>query len=318
LQLCQYSFLVHKILLHLHFKVNLDISMHNTDPRKKFGKPGKNEHPQAFPGIEEEMQTKPEYGRESYEGSGRLAGKVALITGGDSGIGRAVAVAFAKEGADVVISHLPEETVDAEVTIAAIEACGTKALGVAGDLLDEDYCRDLVVQTHEEFGMIDILVNNAALQRYFNDIDDITAQDFEEIYLVNVVAPFILSQVAANYMHPGSSIINTVSIQAYEPSSLLLPYAASKGALVALTKGMAEELIDKGIRVNAVAPGPVWSPLNTHGSPPEKLKKFGEKSFFGRPAQPVELASVYVLLASEEASYITGEIYGVAGRQGVA
>ncbi len=292
--------------------------MHNTDPSKKFGKPGKKEHPQEFPGIEEEMNTKPEYGLHMYEGSGRLAGKAALITGGDSGIGRAVAVAFAKEGADVLISYLPEEEVDAKVTLDAIEACGQKAVGAPGDLLDEEYCKELVVQTCEEFGTIDILVNNAALQKYYNDLQEITSSDFEEMHFVNVIAPFILAQTATNYMHPGGCIINTVSIQAYEPSSLLLPYAATKGALVALTKGMAEELIEKGIRVNAVAPGPVWSPLNTHGSPPEKLKKFGEKSFFGRPAQPIELAPVYVLLASDEASYITGEIYGVAGRQGVA
>lgn len=292
--------------------------MHNTDPRKKFGKPGKNEQPQDFPGIEEEMNTKPNYDQDHPEGAGRLEGRAALITGGDSGIGRAVAVAFAKEGADVLISYLPEEEVDAQVTIDAVEKYGRRAVGIPGDLLDEEYCRELVVQTCEEFGTIDILVNNAALQKYYKNLQEITIEDFEEIHLVNVVAPFILSQAAATYMHPGSSIINTVSIQAYEPSSLLLPYAATKGALVALTKAMAEELIDRGIRVNAVAPGPVWSPLNTHGSPPEKLKKFGEKSFFGRPAQPVELAPVYVLLASDEASYITGEIYGVAGRQGVA
>lgn len=289
-----------------------------TDPKEKFSKPGKDEKPQSYPGLEEEMVTKPEYGRETYVGSGRLAGKTALITGGDSGIGRAVAVAFAKEGADVAISYLPQEEADAQETVRAIEESGRKAVALPGDLTDEGYCRDLIDQAAERLGSLDILVNNAAVQKYFKKLDEISAQDFEEIHRVNVVAPFLLSKYAAGVMKAGGSIINTVSIQAYEPSSLLLPYASSKGALVALTKGMAEELLEQGIRVNAVAPGPIWSPLNTHGSPPEKLKKFGEKSSFGRPGQPIELAPVYVLLASDEASYITGEIYGVTGGQGIA
>ncbi len=187
-----------------------------------------------------------------------------------------------------------------------------------GDLADESYCESLVERTIADLDKLDILVNNAALQKYFKSIDEITGDDFAEIYRVNVIAPFLLCKAAVSKMQPGSSIINTVSIQAYEPSFLLLPYAASKGALVALTKGLAEELISKGIRVNAVAPGPIWSPLNTHGSPPEKLKKFGENSSFGRPGQPIELAPVYVLLASDQASYITGEIYGVTGGTGIA
>lgn len=288
------------------------------DPRTKFPKPGKEEVPQKYPGIEEEMVTKPDYGAESYQGSGKLAGKVALITGGDSGIGRAVAVAFAKEGADVVIGFLPEEQTDAEETLRVIKETGRRALGIPGDLRDDASCQTLTDRTVGEFGGIDILVNNAALQKYFKNLDEITSDDFGEIYHINVIAPFLLSQAAAKHMKPGSSIINTVSIQAYEPSSLLLPYATSKGAFVALTKGLAEELLSQGIRVNAVAPGPIWSPLNTHGSPPEKLAKFGERSSFGRPGQPVELAPLYVLLASDDGSYITGEIYGITGGTGIA
>ncbi|MES2437121.1 MAG: SDR family oxidoreductase [Patescibacteria group bacterium] len=289
-----------------------------TDPKEKFPKPGKNEKPQNYPGLESDMVTKPDYGKDSYKGSGRLAGKAALITGGDSGIGRAVAVAFAKEGADVVISYVPEEEVDAQETLDVLKALGHKAIGIPGDLADESFCKKLVEHTHEELRKLDVLVNNAALQKYFKSIDVLTGNDFAEIYRINVIAPFLLSQAALKYMKPGGSIINTVSIQAYDPSFILLPYAASKGGFVALTKGLAEQLIEKGIRVNAVAPGPIWSPLNTHASPPEKLKQFGEKSAFGRPGQPVELAPVYVLLASDEASYITGEIYGVTGGDGIA
>jgi len=288
------------------------------DPKEKFPKPGKKEKPQKYPGLEDAMITKPEYGKNTYKGSGRLKGKTAIVTGGDSGIGRAVAVAFAKEGADVVISYLPEEEIDASETIQVIKSTGQKVVALSGDLMDDIYCESLVEYAYKEFGKIDILVNNAALQNYSHGFEEIIGQDFANTYRVNVIAPFLLSQAAAKLMKPGSSIINTVSVQAYSPSSLLLPYASSKGALVALTKGLAEELIEKGIRVNAIAPGPIWSPLNTHGSPPEKLKRFGEHSAFGRPGQPIELAPVYVLLASDEASYITGEIYGVTGGEGIA
>jgi len=289
-----------------------------TDPKSKFPAPGKNEQPQEYPGKEAAMVTKPVYETDSYRASDRLKGKAALVTGGDSGIGRAVAVAFAKEGADVAIAYLPEEEEDAKETVKSIESCGRRAVALPGDLADAAYRDGLVGEVVEKLGKIDILVNNAGLQKAFETFEDITAEDFDLIYRVNVIAPFMLSKFAAEKMQPGSAIINTVSIQAYEPSSLLLPYAASKGAFVALTKGLAEELIEKGIRVNAVAPGPIWSPLNTHGSPPEKLKKFGEGSSFGRPGQPIELAPVYVLLASDDASYITAEIYGITGGAGIA
>jgi len=288
------------------------------DPKKKYSKPGSREHAQEYPGLEEKMVTKPVSGTDSYKGSGRLEGKIAVITGGDSGIGRAVAIAFAKEGADVIVSYLPEEQSDADETISVIEKTGKKAVGIPGDLGDEAFCEELIGNAFKEYGKIDVLVNNAGLQRHFEDLEEIEADDFAEIYRVNVIAPFLLTRAAARHMKPGGSVINTVSIEAYDPDFILLPYAASKGAFVALTKGLAEELIKKGIRVNAVAPGPIWSPLNTHGSPEEKMKKFGEQTKFGRPGQPIELAPVYVLLASDEASYITGEIYGVTGGEGVA
>jgi NAD(P)-dependent dehydrogenase (short-subunit alcohol dehydrogenase family) len=288
------------------------------DPKEKFPKPGRDEKPQEYPGIEAKMVTKPDYGRDTYKGSAKLAGKIAIVTGADSGIGRAVAYAFAQEGAHVVVSYLPEEEEDAKETIAAIESCDAKAKACPGDLREDAYCNELIDTAIATFGGIDVLVNNAALQRYFKSIDEIDSEAFAEIYRINVIAPFVLSQRAASHMKPGSSIINTVSIQAYDPSSLLIAYAASKGAFVALTKALAEDYIKKGIRVNAVAPGPIWSPLNTHGSPPEKLKQFGEKSSIGRPGQPVELAPVYVLLASDDASYITGEIYGITGGAGIA
>lgn len=292
--------------------------MANNNPKTKYPKPGSKEKAQKYPALESQMVTRPDYGRDTYRGSGRLKGKAALVTGGDSGIGRAVAVAFAREGADVAIAYLPEEDKDARETLAAIEETGQKALGLPGDLTDEKYVVSLVSNTVKEFGKLDVLVNNAGKQMYAEGLNEITAEDFLSIYRINVVAPFLLSQAAANEMDPGSSIINTVSIEAYDPDAILLPYATSKGAFVALTKALAEELLEKGIRVNGVAPGPIWTPLNTHGSPPKKMKQFGEQSAFGRPGQPIELAPVYVLLASDEASYITGEIYGVTGGEGIA
>lgn len=288
------------------------------DPKKKFPAPGKKEKPQKYPGIEAKMVTKPDYGNDSYHGSGRLAGKAAIITGGDSGIGRAVALTFAREGADVMIAYLPEEEVDAKEIIQAIEQSGRKAIGISGDLSSESFCNKIIERAMKEFGKIDILVNNAALQKYFKSVDEIEGKDFVDIYKINVIAPFLLTRAAARHMKPGSAVVNTVSIQAYDPSSMLMPYAASKGAFVALTKALASELLEKGIRVNAVAPGPIWSPLNTHGSPVKKMKQFGEKSAFKRPGQPIELAPVYVLLASDEGSYINGEIYGVTGGDGIA
>lgn len=294
-----------------------DTNQNQQDPKNKFVQPPMDEHPQAHPGLESEMNIKPEYGRDSYKGSGKLQSKVALITGGDSGIGRSVAVAFAKEGADVVISYLPQEEQDAQETIKAIQESGRKGLAVPGDITDQTYCKNLIDQTVQEFGRIDVLVNNAALQKYFKDINEITWQDFENIFRTNVFATFYLTQQAVPHMSPGSSVINTVSIEAFEPKPLLLPYSSSKGAIVTMTKALSEALVEKGIRVNAVAPGPIWTPLNTHASPPENIESFGKSTPLKRPGQPIELAPVYVLLASEDGSYITGEIYGVTGGRGV-
>lgn len=288
------------------------------DPRTKYGKPGSAEKPQSYPALEARMVSKPVSGADVYRGCDRLRGKRALITGGDSGIGRAIAIAFAKEGADIAIAYLHEEEEDARETKELIEREGRKAALLPGDLLDDAYCEELCSRAAAEIGSIDTLVNNAGLQKYFKDLESITKQDLLDIYTVNVAAPFLLSKYVSASMQPGSSIINTVSIEAYDPDALLLPYAISKSAFVALTKTLSEELLKKGIRVNAVAPGPIWSPLNTHGSPEEKMHHFGESSSLGRPGQPIELAPVYVLLASDEASYITGEIYGVTGGTGIA
>ena len=248
-----------------------------------------------------------------------LTGKVALITGagGKKGLGRAIANRLAKEGADVAITYLADEKADAEVVEKQIKKTGQKCLLIEADFRDLNSCEEVIDKIVSQFGRLDILVNNAAIQRNFENLQSIKAEDFEEIYRVNVVAPFELSKLAVEHMQPGSSIINTVSIQAFDPSFILLPYAASKGAFTELTKGLASCLIDKGIRVNAIAPGPIWSPLNTHASPKSKLKKFGESTAIGRPGQPIELAPVYILLASDEASYITGEIYGITGGSGI-
>lgn len=291
--------------------------MKSSDPKKKYGKPGSIEHAQTYPGIESSMVTKPSYEYGKKEGR-LLEGKVALVTGGDSGIGRAVAVAFAKEGANVAIQCLPSEELDAKETIAHIQKEGRQAFLMTGDLVSNSFAEELVEDTVNKLGAIDILVNNAGLQKYYTSLEDVTPDDFAQIYQINVIAPFVLSKRASVHMKPGGSIINTASIKAYDPDFLLLPYAVSKSALVSLTKGLAEEMIKKGIRVNAVAPGPIWSPLNTHGSPKKKLQSFGEHTLFKRPGQPAELAPVYVLLASDEASYITGEVYGVTGGSGIA
>jgi hypothetical protein len=240
-------------------------------------------------------------------------GKAALITGGDSGIGRAVALAFAREGADVMISYLDEHE-DARTTLKLIQEAGRQGEAVAGDVQDESHCRALVERALENFGRLDILVNNAAYQEASASIEEITSEVFDRTFRTNVYAMFYLCKAAMPHMKPGASIINTTSIQAYEPSESLPPYAATKGAIVNFTKSLAKEAMKRGIRVNAVAPGATWTPLIPQtGFPDEKVQHFGQDSVFGRPAQPVELAPLYVLLASDEASYITGEVYGASG-----
>lgn len=283
------------------------------DPQEQAAKPPFPEQPQQPPGIEAEMETRPDYGEDSYRGSGRLEGKAAIITGGDSGIGRAVALAFAREGADVLISYLPEEEQDAQETRRVVEAAGRRALTVPGDIGDQAHCETIVQRAVQEFGRVDILVNNAAFQRTHQSIAEISAEELERTYRTNIFAMFYLCKAAIPHMQPGSTIINTASIQAYQPSSSLLAYASTKGAIVTFSKGLAQEVIKQGIRVNVVAPGPVWTPLITSTIPPEQASKFGQDSPIGRPAQPAELAPPFVFLASQESSFIVGEVIGVTG-----
>ena len=270
------------------------------------------EQQQIPPGRTAQMRPVPDHGEHSYRGNGRLEGKVALITGADSGIGKAVAIAFAREGADVVVSFL-DETEDADDTASWVRDAGRRAVVVPGDITSEDHCRDLVQHTLRELGAIDILVNNAAFQRTYADIGDITAGEWDRTFRTNIYAPFFLSKATIPYMRAGSSIINTTSIQSRQPSAHLLAYASTKGAVSNFTAGLAEMVADKGIRVNAVAPGPIWTPLIPSTMPPEKTTKFGEQTLIGRAGQPAELAGAYVLLASELGSYMTGAVIPVTG-----
>jgi NAD(P)-dependent dehydrogenase (short-subunit alcohol dehydrogenase family) len=275
-------------------------------------KPPFPEQPQEPPGLESEMTPTPDYGEDSYKGYGRLKGKTALITGGDSGIGRAVALAFAREGADVLISYLNEES-DAQETVRIVEKEGRRCIAVGGDIGDENLCKEIVRRAIDEFGRLDILVNNAAFQRTHDSIQEISSEEFDQTFKTNVYAMFYLCKAALPQMREGGSIINTASIQAYQPSAMLLAYASTKGAIVTFSKALASEVIEQDIRVNVVAPGPVWTPLIPATMPREKVKKFGEDTVFGRPAQPAELAPAFVFLASDESRYITGEVIGVTG-----
>ncbi len=285
------------------------------DPTDQYNQPDINkEQKQPEPGLDTKLQPRADHGEKSYVGKGRLQGRRALITGGDSGIGRAVAIAYAREGADVAISYLPEEAADAEEVVAEIEAAGHKALAVPGDITNEGFCQDMVEEVADAFGTLDILVNNAGKQVFIEDFEKLTTEQFQKTFETNVFAMFWITKAAVKYMPAGSTIINTTSIQSYQPSPGLLDYAASKGAITTFTKGLAQMLAQKGIRVNAVAPGPIWTPLQpSHGQSPEKLEKFGEDTPLGRAGQPAELAPTYVFLASQESSYITAEVIGVTG-----
>lgn len=258
------------------------------------------------------MEPSPDYGEDTYQGHGRLSGKVALITGADSGIGRAVALAFAREGADVVVSYLDEHE-DARVTCRIVEQAGRRFVDAPGDIGDERHSRALVERSVDELGRLDILVNNAAHQDRFERLEDITSAEWHRTFDANIHAMFYLCRAASPHLRPGSSIINTTSVQAYSPSANLLAYATTKGAILTFTKGLSTLLIDDGIRVNAVAPGPIWTPIIPASTDAEKTARFGGQAPLGRPGQPRELAPVYVLLASDEASYITGTVYTVAG-----
>nr|WP_232328173.1 SDR family oxidoreductase [Kibdelosporangium sp. MJ126-NF4]CTQ91405.1 3-oxoacyl-[acyl-carrier protein] reductase (EC 1.1.1.100) [Kibdelosporangium sp. MJ126-NF4] len=260
------------------------------------------------------MGPRPDHGEQSYRGSGRLVDRKAVITGGDSGIGRAVAVAFAREGADVLLSFLEEEEVDAKQTADLVRDAGRQVALVPGDIQDEAQCRRVVDRAVAEFGRIDVLVNNAAYQMSQDDgLSGITVEQFDRVLKTNLYAMFWLCKAAVPHMPPGSCIINTSSIQAFQPSPNLLDYAVTKAGIVNFTKGLSQDLIDKGIRVNSVAPGPVWTPLIPATMPAEKVDSFGANTPIGRAAQPAELAPAYVYFASQESSYVTGEVLGVTG-----
>jgi NAD(P)-dependent dehydrogenase (short-subunit alcohol dehydrogenase family) len=286
------------------------------DPISQYPKVSADGSLQPEPGLDADMRPKADHGEETYRGLGRLKGRKALITGGDSGIGAATAIAFAREGADVAICYMPEEKEDAEHILAEIEQAGVKSLALPGDIKDEAFCKEIVQKTVEAFGSIDILVNNAGKQEFEADLQKITTEKFEDTFRTNVFAMFWITKAAVPHMPAGASIINTASIQAYQPSPGLLDYASTKAAIVAFTKSLAKSLAQKGIRVNAVAPGPIWTPLQpSHGQPPEKLQEFGQNTPLGRPGQPAEVAPAYVFLASQESSYITAEVIGVTGGQ---
>jgi hypothetical protein len=261
------------------------------------------------------MTPRADHGEKSYVGLGRLKDRVALVTGGDSGIGRAVALAFAREGADVAISYMPEEERDAEETVKWIEDAGRTAMRLPGDIQDEQHCQKMIDRVFDAFGRLDILVNNAGFQRTYESIDDITTEEFERTFRTNVFAMFWLCRAALPRMKPGSAILNTASIQAFDPSPSLLAYAPTKAAIVNFTKALAPTAMKSGIRVNAVAPGPVWTPLIPSTMPENQIRKFGGDTAYGRPAQPAELAPLYVFLASNESRFATGEVYGATGGQ---
>ncbi len=265
------------------------------------------------PGSTEELTPRPDHGEDSYIGAGRLVGRRALVTGGDSGIGRAVAIAFAREGADVAIAHLPEERDDAADTVEWIERCDRRALAVEVDVRTHEACRDLVQRVVEDLGGIDVVVNNAAFQCAVDSFELLTPDQIRRTFETNVFATLWISQAALEHMGPGSTILNTTSIQAFDPSPNLIDYAATKAALVNLTGNLAQQLGERGIRVNAVAPGPVWTPLIPATMPPEKVESFGAETPLGRPGQPADVAPAFVFLASDDARYITGQTIGVTG-----
>lgn len=282
------------------------------DPKKQGPKPPFEEPKQAPPGQSAEMRQKPDYGEESYKGFGRLKDRKALITGADSGIGRAVALAFAREGADVLISYLSEDR-DAEESARAVREAGRKAITARGSITDVRHCESLVNRAFEELGGLDILVNNAAFQRTHESIQELTPEEWDTTFKTNIYAMFYLSRAALLRMREGSTIINTTSVQAYQPSPTLLAYASTKGAIVTFTKSLSQLTIKQGIRVNAVAPGPVWTPLIPSTMPEKSVQHFGKSNTMERPAQPAELAPVYVFLASGESRFITGAVFDLTG-----
>ncbi len=283
------------------------------DPRIAFAKPPfDKQKAMDMPGSTAKMNPTPDHGEESYQGSGKLQGLNALVTGADSGIGRAIALCYAREGANVVINYLSEDS-DAEATRVLVEQAGVKAKVIRGDLREVAFCEELIESSIDSLDSLDILVNNAAYQVSGETIDDFSTEAFDRIFKTNVYAPFWLSRAVLDRLPAGGSIINTVSIQGYNPSPFLLPYASTKSALIGMTKALAKIAIERGVRVNAVAPGPVWTPFIPGSMPPDKFKNFGADTLFERPAQPIELAPLYVWLASTDASYVTAEVFGCTG-----
>ncbi|KLK93117.1 dehydrogenase [Microvirga vignae] len=287
------------------------------DPTTKYPKPPFRSQSQPWPGLASKMDPRPDHGETSYKGSGRLQGRKALITGGDSGMGRAAAIAYAREGADVAISYHPDEEPDAREVIELIKKGGRIAVALPGDIRDEALCTRIVADAVRELGGLDILVNNAARQQQRQSLLDITSEDFDATMKTNIYAMFWLTKAALPHLGPGSVIIQTTSEQAYDPSANLVDYAMTKAAMMNFTKSLAKQLGPKGIRVNGVAPGPIWTPLQVSGgATQEKLQQFGGHTPLGRPGQPVELASIYVQLAASDASYATGQVYGATGGSG--
>lgn len=287
------------------------------DPTTKYPRPPFKSQSQPWPGLSAKMDPQPDHGEKTYKGSGRLKGRKALITGGDSGIGRAAAIAYAREGADVVINYYPTEEPDAQEVIKLIKAEGRKAVAIPGDLRDENFCTKLVNDAVRELGGLDIVVNNAARQQTKASILDISTADFDATMKTNIYAPFWIIKAALPHLKPGSAIIGTTSQQAYDPSAELYDYAQTKAATMNYVKSLAKQLGPKGIRVNGVAPGPIWTPLQVSGgATQEKLMQFGGNTPLGRPGQPVELASIFVQLAANDASFATGSIYGANGGDG--
>jgi NAD(P)-dependent dehydrogenase (short-subunit alcohol dehydrogenase family) len=286
--------------------------MRDDDPKEAGAKPPFKPQQQEPPGQTREMDPRPDHGEHSYRGNGKLESRAALITGADSGIGRAVAIAFAREGADVLISYL-EEHDDAKETARWVEQAGKKAVLMAGDVADPAHCRALVARAVKEFGRLDVLVNNAAYQMTFQSLDEISEQEWDKTFRTNIYSMFYLAKAAAPHLKPGSAIVNTSSINAKSPNPHLLPYATTKGAIANFTAGLAQLLAKQGIRVNCVAPGPIWTPLIPSTMAGESVEKFGKNTPLERPGQPAEVAPAYVLLASNDGSYITGAMIPVTG-----
>jgi NAD(P)-dependent dehydrogenase (short-subunit alcohol dehydrogenase family) len=287
------------------------------NPTSNYPKPPFKGQSQPWPGLASQMDPRPDHGETSYKGSGRLKGRKALITGGDSGMGRAAAIAYAREGADVAINYLPAEEPDAKEVIALIKAEGRKAIAIPGDLRDEAFCQRMVAEAVRGLGGLDIVVSNAARQQAHASILDISTEQFDWTMKTNIYAPFWIIKAALPHLQPGSVIIGTTSEQAYDPSADLYDYAQTKAATMNFVKSLAKQLGPKGIRVNGVAPGPIWTPLQVSGgATQEKLKSFGGQTPLGRPGQPAELGSIYVQLAASDASYATGQVYGSSGGAG--